>query len=148
MVEYVDGSVVAQLSATDMRMPIQYALTYPKREPGLTPRLGWEQARTLEFFPPDLGKFPLLRLAYEAQKTGGSAGCTLNAADEIAVEAFLRGEIGFLEIGRMVEETLDRMGSRNAGSVAEVLEIDRLSREMAQSVLSERGRSRNPVAAA
>jgi 1-deoxy-D-xylulose-5-phosphate reductoisomerase len=153
-VEYVDGSVVAQLSATDMRMPIQYALTYPNREPGLVPRLRWEQSRSWEFFPLDMRKFPLLRLAYEAQKAGGSAGCTLNAADEVAVEAFLRGEIQFLEIARIVEETLDRMGGHTVGTVQEVLEIDRLSRAMAQSVLRGESRSvavsgtRNPLTTA
>jgi 1-deoxy-D-xylulose-5-phosphate reductoisomerase len=154
MVEYIDGSVVAQLSATDMRMPIQYALTYPDRTPGFVPRLRWDQARSWEFFPPDLAKFPLLRLAYEAQRTGGSAPCTLNAADEVAVESFLKGEISFMEIGRIVEETLSRMGSQTADTVADVLEIDRLSRLAAQSVIQGENRSvavsgaGNPLAAA
>jgi 1-deoxy-D-xylulose-5-phosphate reductoisomerase len=153
MVEYIDGSVLAQLSATDMRMPIQYALTYPDRTPGLVPRLRWEQARSWEFFPPDLAKFPLLRLAYEAQQAGGSAPCTLNAADEVAVESFLKGEISFPDIGRIVEETLNRMGSRTAETVAEVLEIDRLSRLAAQGVIRGENRSvavsgaGNPLAA-
>ncbi|MFB3779435.1 MAG: 1-deoxy-D-xylulose-5-phosphate reductoisomerase [Bryobacteraceae bacterium] len=141
MVEYVDGSVLAQLSATDMRMPIQYALTYPDRSPGPVPRLRWEQARLWEFFPPDLNKFPLLRLAYEAQRTGGSAPCTLNAADEVAVESFLKGEISFMGIARIVEETLSRMGSKTAESVADILETDRLSRLAAQGVIREGSRS-------
>jgi 1-deoxy-D-xylulose-5-phosphate reductoisomerase len=141
MVEYADGSVVAQLSATDMRMPIQYALTYPNREPGLVSRLGWEQARSWEFFPPDMSKFPLLRLAYEAQRAGGSAACSLNAADEVAVETFLKGEISFTEIARIVEETLSRMGSHNADTVAEVLEIDHQSRAVAQGLIRGKNRS-------
>ena len=106
MVEYNDGSVIAQISATDMRMPIQYALTYPERSEAPVPKIDWREARTWEFHPPDFEKFPLLRLAYEAQETGGSATCTLNAADEIAVEAFLEGRIGFPAIAEVVEETL------------------------------------------
>jgi len=89
MVEYSDGSVIAQISATDMRMPIQYALTYPAREAAPVPRLDWGESRAWSFSAPDLRKFPALRLAYQAQRQGGSATCTLNAADEVAVEAFL-----------------------------------------------------------
>lgn len=135
MVEYNDGSVIAQVSATDMRMPIQYALTYPRRESAPVPRMDWSQARTWEFTPPDLDKFPLLRLAYQAQSTGGSATCTLNAADEIAVEAFLAGRISFPGIARVVEETLERVPNREPRSVEEVLEIDRASRQMAASLV-------------
>ena len=135
MVEYVDGSVLAQISATDMRMPIQYALTYPDRCTAPVPRLSWDEARTWEFHPPDLKKFPLLRLAYEAQNAGGSAPCTLNAADEVAVESFLRGEITFPEIARIVEETLHRVESRAPATVEAVLEVDRRSREEARSVI-------------
>src|SRR5207245_7278576 len=76
MVEYTDGSVIAQISATDMRMPIQYALTYPARESAPVPRLDWSEVRTWTFSPPDFGKFPLLQLAYDAQRPGGSAPCT------------------------------------------------------------------------
>ncbi|MCC7174571.1 MAG: 1-deoxy-D-xylulose-5-phosphate reductoisomerase [Bryobacterales bacterium] len=148
MVEYVDGSVLAQIATTDMRMPIQYALTYPDRTAAAVPRLSWDESRTWEFHPPDLGKFPLLRLAYEAQEAGGSAPCTLNAADEVAVEAFLSGKIGFLEIARIVAETLDRMESRTAGTVEEVLEIDRRSRQVARSIVDgEKGAVRATVAA-
>src|SRR6266536_3412576 len=102
MVEYNDGSVIAQISATDMRMPIQYALTYPERSSAPVPRLNWQQARTWEFYAPDFEKFPLLRLAYQAQEAGGSATCTLNAADEVAVEAFLGGQLGLQEIAEVV----------------------------------------------
>ena len=135
MVEYVDGSVLAQVSTTDMRLPIQYALTYPDRSAAAVPRLSWDEARTWEFHPPDLQRFPLLRLAYQAQEAGGSAPCTLNAADEVAVESFLRGEISFLEIAKIVEETLARVESRAAGTVQEVLEIDRHSRQVARGVV-------------
>ena len=139
MVEYNDGSVVAQLSATDMRMPIQYAMTYPDRLDAPVPRMNWTEPRSLDFFPPDLDKFPLLRLAYESQRAGGSATCTLNAADEVAVEAFLKEEIGYPAIAEVVEETLARMPGRAPDSVGELLEIERKSREMARQACAQRG---------
>lgn len=142
MVEFNDGSVIAQVCATDMRMPIQYALTWPERWEAPVPRLDWKQARTWEFHAPDPDRFPLLRMAYEAQKAGGSAGCTLNAADEIAVEAFLRNEISFPAIAEVVEETLSRVPWREPGSVAELLEIDRQSRETAGRIARERAGAR------
>jgi 1-deoxy-D-xylulose-5-phosphate reductoisomerase len=132
MVEYNDGSVIAQVSATDMRMPIQYALTYPDRAAAPVPRLDWLEARHWDFYPPDFQKFPLLRLAYDAQKEGGSATCTLNAADEIAVQAFLDGEISFSGIANVVSDTLQSVENRNAGSVAEVLASDRRARQIAR----------------
>ncbi len=138
MVEYADGSVVAQVSATDMRMPIQYALTYPERADAPVPRLDWSQSATWNFEAPDFQKFPLLKLAYEAQETGGSATCTLNAADEIAVEAFLAGKIPFPAIAATVAETLDRVPGREPRTIAEVLEIDRASREEARKVIDSR----------
>jgi 1-deoxy-D-xylulose-5-phosphate reductoisomerase len=137
MVEYNDGSVIAQVSATDMRMPIQYAMTYPERDAAPVPRLDWTQPRTWHFSAPDFDKFPLLRLAYEAQKAGGSATCTLNAADEIAVEAFLDGRIPFPAIAETVEETLARQASRKAATIEEVISIDLASRETARQVLAE-----------
>jgi 1-deoxy-D-xylulose-5-phosphate reductoisomerase len=138
MVEYADGSVVAQVSATDMRMPIQYALTYPERAAAPVPRLDWSESRTWTFEAPDLGRFPLLKLAYDCQKTGGSATCTLNAADEIAVEAFLAGQIGFPEIAEVVNDTVDRVPWRTPATVGEVLDIDRESRETARRCVRER----------
>lgn len=142
MVEFNDGSVIAQVCATDMRMPIQYALTWPERWEAPVPRLDWGRARTWDFHPPDPDRFPLLRLAYQAQKSGGSAGCTLNAADEIAVEAFLRHEIPFPAIAEVVEETLARVPCGEAGSVAELLDIDRQSRETAGRIVRERAGAR------
>jgi 1-deoxy-D-xylulose-5-phosphate reductoisomerase len=137
MVEFADGSVIAQISATDMRMPIQYALTYPERASAPVPRLDWTQAASWTFDPPDLKKFPLLRLAYDAQATGGSAGCTLNAADEIAVEAFLAGRISYPAIAAIISETLQRVAVSEPQSVSEVLEIDRASREVARGIIEE-----------
>jgi 1-deoxy-D-xylulose-5-phosphate reductoisomerase len=138
MIEYTDGSVLAQISATDMRMPIQYALTYPDRAQAPVPRVDWNEARSWEFFPPDHQKFPLLKLAYECQEAGGSATCTLNAADEIAVEAFLQERIGFCGIAEVVEETLARMSSRRPSTVGELLEIDAASRRAASEVVDRR----------
>ena len=102
MVEFVDGSLLAQLSVTDMRLPILYALTYPERvESDL--RFPVQELRRLDFSPPDLDKFPCLRLAYEAVEAGGAKTIALNAADEVAVAAFLEGSIGFQEIPATIE---------------------------------------------
>jgi 1-deoxy-D-xylulose-5-phosphate reductoisomerase len=138
MVEYSDGSVIAQISATDMRMPIQYALTYPARESAPVPRLDWTETRSWNFSAPDFDKFPALRLAYQAMRQGGSATCTLNAADEIAVEAFLGGQISFTSIPAVVEETLERVAVREAASIQEILEIDELSRSVARQIVEKR----------
>jgi 1-deoxy-D-xylulose-5-phosphate reductoisomerase len=138
MIEYSDGSVLAQIAATDMRMPIQYALTYPDRCEAPVPKIDWAQARQWEFLPPDFAKFPLLKLAYQCQEAGGSATCTLNAADEIAVEAFLQGRIGFLHIYEIVQETLARMPARTPRSVSDILNIDRESRVLARELATAR----------
>jgi 1-deoxy-D-xylulose-5-phosphate reductoisomerase len=137
MVEYNDGSVIAQISATDMRMPIQYALTYPRRERAPVPRLDWTQPRNWQFFAPDLEKFRLLRLAYEAQKQGGSATCTLNAADEIAVEAFLESRIPFPAIAQVVEDTLARQIPCEPATIEDVIAVDEASRTIARQVVAE-----------
>ena len=140
MVEFTDGSVVAQISATDMRMPIQYALTYPARWDAPVARLDWAHARTWNFYPPDFEKFRLLKLSYEAFEAGGTATCTLNAADEIAVEAFLQEEISFPGIAAVVEDTLNAVPKREPATVAEVLETDRESREAARQMVQRRSR--------
>jgi 1-deoxy-D-xylulose-5-phosphate reductoisomerase len=147
MVEYADGSVMAQVSATDMRMPIQYALTYPERADAPVPRLDWSESATWTFEAPDFQKFPVLALAYEAQEAGGSATCTLNAADEIAVEAFLAGNIPFPAIAATVAETLDRIPNRDPRTIPEVLEIDRASREAARQVIETRWGKKNTTEA-
>lgn len=138
MIEYSDGSILAQVSATDMRMPIQYALTWPERSQAPVPKIDWRQARRWDFEPPDFDRFPLLKLAYQCQEAGGSATCTLNAADEIAVDAFLKGEIGFPGISAVVEETLNLMPGRQPGSISDILEIDRESRFIARELVAER----------
>jgi 1-deoxy-D-xylulose-5-phosphate reductoisomerase len=137
MVEYNDGSVIAQVCATDMRMPIQYALTYPERANAPVPKIDWRQAHHWDFSAPDYDKFPLLGLAYQAIRSGGSAGCTLNAADEIAVEAFLNGKIPYTAIAETVAETLDRIGVQHPNTVEDLLAIDERSRLCASEVVSE-----------
>jgi 1-deoxy-D-xylulose-5-phosphate reductoisomerase len=107
MVEFVDGSVIAQLSPPDMRLPIQYALTYPDRTPGAIERLDLGQAFSLRFEPPDRETFPALELGFEVMRQGGTAGAALNAANEAAVARFLSGEIGFLDIARACRAALD-----------------------------------------
>jgi len=138
MVEYHHGSVSAQGCSTDMRMPIQYAMTYPERAGAPVPRLDWAESARWTFDPPDFDKFPLLRLAYQSQEAGGSATCTLNAADEVAVGEFLAGRITFPGIAATVAETLQRVAVRQPASVGEVLEIDRESREVARTIVRER----------
>ena len=147
MVEYNDGSVIAQVSATDMRMPIQYALTWPERAQAPVPKIDWSEKRKWEFHSPDRAKFPLLGLAYDAQRNGGSATCVLNAADEIAVEAFLQGRISFPAIARVVEETLRKVPHREPSTVDEVLAVDRDARRTALQVIERQAAVFAPVAA-
>jgi 1-deoxy-D-xylulose-5-phosphate reductoisomerase len=135
MVEYEDGTVIAQISATDMRMPIQYALTWPERSHAPVPKIDWSEARKWEFHAPDFDKFPLLGLAYQSLRQGGAASCILNAADEVAVGSFLEGEIGFQSIARVVAQTLDRMPQQDPVSVAEILETDETARRVARQVI-------------
>jgi 1-deoxy-D-xylulose-5-phosphate reductoisomerase len=130
MVEFNDGSILAQLSVTDMRLPILYALTYPERiESDL--RFNVLDLKRLDFAAPDLDKFPCLRLAYEAAALGGAKTIALNAADEVAVAAFLEREIAFNDIPRIIEETLLETPDRHPESIREVLEVDAESRRIA-----------------
>jgi 1-deoxy-D-xylulose-5-phosphate reductoisomerase len=135
MVEFNDGSILAQLSVTDMRLPILYALTYPER---IASDLRFDvlDLKRLDFSPPDLAKFPCLRLAYEAAEAGGAKTIALNAADEIAVAAFLEREIGFTDIARVVEQTMRETADRHPESIEEVLAIDAQAREIAQHKLA------------
>jgi 1-deoxy-D-xylulose-5-phosphate reductoisomerase len=152
LVEYLDGSVIAQVCATDMRMPIQYAMTYPERADAPVPRLDWSQTAQWSFEPPDYQKFPLLGMAYEAISAGGSAPATLNAADEIAVEAFLAGNIPFPGIAATVAECLEQVPVRKLTSVAELLELDgesrRVARQIVRQVIGTRSGEKVPTGAA
>jgi 1-deoxy-D-xylulose-5-phosphate reductoisomerase len=130
MVEFVDGSILAQISVTDMRLPILYALTYPDRIQS-DMRFAVSDLRHLDFCPPDLKKFPCLRLAYEAAEAGGAKTVALNAADEVAVAAFLEGNIGFNDIPRIIEDVLAATSSGKMESIGKVLEADAEARRLA-----------------
>ena len=137
LVEFVDGSILAQLSITDMRVPIQYALSFPERFASNHHSFDWEKLRLLEFFEPDMDRFPCLRIAYDVLEQGASYPCTLNAADEVAVEAFLERRIAFRDIPRLIEDVLIRVPSRRFESMEEVLEHDRVAREQARQWLQQ-----------
>lgn len=135
MIELEDGSFIAQLGVTDMRLPIQYALTYPERlDVGLAP-MDLGVPMTLELAPPDFDRFKCLRLAYDALETGGTAPAVLNAANEIAVAAFLDELIGFLRIPDVIEETLSRHRSSALRDLETVLEADRWARAEAHRLI-------------
>jgi 1-deoxy-D-xylulose-5-phosphate reductoisomerase len=135
LVEYVDGSLLAQISVTDMRLPILYALSYPERvESDL--RFDVASLSELDFEPPDLERFPCLRLAYEAAEKGGAHPIALNAADEVAVQAFLERVIPFTGIPATIEQVLETTPATHPATIKEVLALDRQAREMAREVLA------------
>ena len=143
LVEYIDGSILAQISVTDMRLPILYAMSYPERvESDLT--FDMAALGQLDFSPPDCERFPCLRLAYEAAERGGAHSIALNAADEIAVEAFLERAIPFPAIPRTIEQVLEAIPESHPASIPEVLALDQQAREMARcavkSIASPAGR--------
>ena len=136
MVEFIDGSLLAQLSVTDMRLPILYALTYPDRiESNL--RFPVSELRQLDFSPPDTDKFPCLRLAYEAVEAGGAKTIALNAADEVAVAAFLDGSLGFEDIPATIEAVLRETPARKPESIEQVLDMDADARRRARHLVRE-----------
>jgi 1-deoxy-D-xylulose-5-phosphate reductoisomerase len=142
MVEYVDGSILAQLGPTDMRMPIRYALTYPEREGSNGVELNWDALRRLDFEKVPPRKFPCLRLARRALEEGGAQTCALNAADEIAVEAFLERRLPFSGIARVIEGVLDAMPKVALGSIDDVLAADGEARRLARLEVESAGESR------
>ena len=135
LVEYIDGSILAQISVTDMRLPILYALAYPER-PSSTLTFDLAALSHLDFEPPDFARFPCLRLAYEAAEKGGVHSIALNAADEIAVEAFLDRRISFPGIPRTIEEVLERTPESHPETIAGVLEADSQARERAREAVA------------
>jgi 1-deoxy-D-xylulose-5-phosphate reductoisomerase len=141
MVEFVDGSILAQFSVTDMRLPILYALTYPERIAS-DMRFAVSDLRHLDFSPPDLKRFPCLRLAYEAVEAGGAKTVALNAADEVAVAAFLEGKIGFDQIPQVIEKVLAETGSGTLESIAKVLEANGEAHRGAQQQVGKIQKSR------
>ncbi len=151
MVEFVDGSILAQFSVTDMRLPILYALTYPERIPSDL-RFSISDLRHLDFSPPDMAKFPCLRLAYEslayeAGAAGGAKTIALNAADEVAVAAFLEEQIGFEDIPRIIEEVLAATPARHLESIDKVLTLDTEARLLAREIVKRHRRKDSPIRA-
>jgi 1-deoxy-D-xylulose-5-phosphate reductoisomerase len=122
MVEYVDGSVLAQLGTPDMRTPIATTLAWPDRTPSPSPRLDFARLAALTFEPPDAVRFPALRLARQALERGGAFPATLNAANEVAVAAFLAGRLKFLDIAAVTEQVLEQVGRRNGPAMLTTLE--------------------------
>ena len=143
MVEFVDGSILAQFSVTDMRLPILYALTYPDRIPSAM-HFPVMDLRHLEFLPPDMEKFPCLGLAYEAAEAGGAKTVALNAADEVAVAAFLQGNIGFDHIPEVIRDVLSATEVGKLESIEQVLKADAEAQELARERV-ERVRRSQPV---
>jgi 1-deoxy-D-xylulose-5-phosphate reductoisomerase len=137
MVEYADGSVIAQLGVPDMKGPISYALFYPQRCPGGLARLDLLKVGTLEFLPPDFERFPCLRLACEAGKTGETMPAVMNAANEVAVSAFIEKRIGFMDIPAVIGRTMALHRVKEVKSVDDVMEADRWARKTGETILKK-----------
>ena len=140
MVEFVDGTVLAQLGVTDMRLPIQYALSHPERWDAAIPGMDWGRAMTLDFDVPDRERFPCLALAYEALEKGGSVPATLNAANEEAVSAFLEGRVAFTAIPETIREVIDACPAAPVSSLEDVLQADAVARRTGREALGRRAR--------
>jgi 1-deoxy-D-xylulose-5-phosphate reductoisomerase len=136
MTEFVDGSVIAQLGVTDMRLPIQYAFSYPDRWASPLPPLDFTRLGRLDFEAPDPEAFPCLRLAYRALEAGGSAPVVLNAANEIAVARFLEGRLAFPAIARVIARSLDDQRPESVDTLERVRAVDRAAREHALALAS------------
>jgi len=141
MVEYVDGSVLAQLGPTDMRLPIQYALTYPERVEAKEQNLDWQRLKRLDFAKVSARRYPCLKLAREAGRRGGSLPAALNAADEVAVAAFLGNQLSFGGIAQVIEQVLDRMPRSKPGSIADILAADAEARSLAMEEIHKAQRA-------
>lgn len=135
MVSYVDGSVMAQLGNPDMRTPIAHALAFPERIESGVPALDLTEIGQLAFAKPDFSRFPCLKLAYDALNAGGSAPAVLNAANEVAVEAFLSGQVGFREIDRIIGKVMESLPAPSVSSIEALMEQDATARKLATSYL-------------
>lgn len=138
MVSFQDGAVIGQMSLPDMRLPIQYALTYPDRLPLDIPRLDFARLGGFTFSEPDMDRFPCLRMAIEAMHRGGNIPCAMNAADEVAVNAFLNGQIRFTDIPTIISGTLSRCGFIQEPDLGAILDTDREARETAAGIIAKR----------
>ncbi|KUK81853.1 MAG: 1-deoxy-D-xylulose 5-phosphate reductoisomerase [Pelotomaculum thermopropionicum] len=136
-VEFLDGSVIAQMGLPDMRLPIQYALTHPQRFVSSLPRLKFTELQQLTFIKADTAKFPSLRLAYEAGRAGGTMPAVLNAANEVAVDAFLKGKIGFNVIPAVVSRVMEMHQSISMPDLDEIMDADRWSREAGEKIIKK-----------
>jgi 1-deoxy-D-xylulose-5-phosphate reductoisomerase len=134
MVQYIDGSIKAQLGLPDMKLPIQYALTYPDRLTNKFPRLNLAQIGNLTFFSPDLEKFECLMLAYNALSIGGTAPCIMNAANEIAVNKFLNGKIKFSHIPQLISTALEKIENHRSSDIDAIFECDKETREFVMAL--------------
>jgi 1-deoxy-D-xylulose-5-phosphate reductoisomerase len=137
MVEFIDGSVIAQMSPPDMRLPIQLALDYPHRFPSPALKVDWMQMQTLDFFSPDFERFPALRLGLDVAASGGTAGAVVNAANESAVSAFLDGKLPFQEIVKVCRTILEHHNFEPHPTLEQLLRIDRWAREEAEKCLGK-----------
>ena len=141
MVEWTDGSTIAQLGPTDMRIMIQYALTYPRRLSAPVPRLDLQEIRTLNFEPVDFEKFPCLSLAYNAAEVGGTLPVVLSSADEVVVEAFLNTCIGFMDIPAILARVMDKHTVITDPTLSDILEVDRWAKSTARSIIKNNAQS-------
>jgi len=141
MVELVDGAFLAHLGAADMRIPIQYAFTYPDRLPSSAQYLDFTKLAALKFQAPDIKRFPALELAYKAGRTGGTMPAVLNAANEIAVQYFLGGKIGFTLIPRLVEQVMNRHDTISEPNLEEILSVDKWARILTEDIINRGGSS-------
>jgi len=138
MVEFIDGVILAQLGIPDMRIPIKYSFTYPERTLGYVARLDFSKIKNLNFETPDVVRFPCLKLAYDALKSGDSSCIVLNGANEVAVNLFLQGKIGFTDIYYIVAGVLEKHINVEIKSIEDVLEIDNWARKIAYELYNKR----------
>jgi len=135
MVEFMDGSIKAQIGAPDMRLPMQYALNFPERVPNNYRRMNWLNGQSLNFKQPDIDRFPCLALAFKAGRAGGTYPAVLSAADEIAVELFLQNKIDFIQIATILKKTLDSHSSVQNPQIEDILAADIWGRDFALSLV-------------
>jgi 1-deoxy-D-xylulose-5-phosphate reductoisomerase len=138
MVEFIDGVILAQLSFTDMRIPIQYALSYPVRLSSRFPRVDFYRLKSLNFQRPDFKRFPCLKLAYQAAEDGATSPCVLNAANEITVEEFLKGRLDFVSIPLIIEKVLRQHRKINHPDLGDILEVDRWAKVKTRRIIQQR----------
>jgi 1-deoxy-D-xylulose-5-phosphate reductoisomerase len=137
LVEFHDKSVMAQLGIPDMKVPIQYALSYPKRFQSMQKSLNLQEIKQLDFWEPDLERFPCLKYAYEAGSIGGTLPCVMNAANEIAVHAFLDSKIKFLDIANIIKQAMDSHKTIKNPNLKDILDIDKKTKEETQKLIEK-----------